>query len=187
MSDSDLLRARTGAAPAKTTPKPITSLVEFQKQKVEHDKDVKRLQDDLKLLSALLGRPISVAEIPTLINQVGKSTGPSTLRAQKSNALKSTVPATTSTPPTTTTIQPLLWTLPTVVDTTKYVEANTRNAAYYGKSNEAVIATILKSQGIGPENNNIPIEVSSHLMIYFVYYLVFVLSTIIYNNTKTVV
>lgn len=161
-SENELLSNRAGPIASSTTakPKPITSLHELQKQKVQHDKDVKALQDDLKLLSALLGRPITAAEIPSLIGQVGKSTGPSTVSPDKSrNNLRST--EVTSTTPRTST-KP--WTPPTILDTAKYMEATSTTAAYFGKSNEARIAEILKLQGIGPENNNLPVDVSEHLI-----------------------
>lgn len=155
--ESDL-RQRTGAAPTSTAkPKAISSLSEFQKQKVQHDKDIKMLQEDLKLLSALLGRPISVAEIPSLLNQVGRSTGPSTVSPK--NVVRSTASTASVTRPASQT-----WTPATVLDTAKYVEAAVSTSVsppnYYGKSNEAIIAALLKEQGIGPENNNLPIDVS---------------------------
>lgn len=167
----ELLRLRstsTVAPTMKTTTsaRPINSFKEFQKQQNEHDNDLKQLNDDLKLLSALLGRPISVAEIPSLVNQVGKSTAPSTLTpVTKPKTTRTTTPSTT----TTTRVQSTTSKLPEVFDVAKYLQQNsqvgstasasTSSPSVYGKSNEAVIAALLKEQGIGPENNKIPIDV----------------------------
>lgn len=156
----DLLRSRSTTT---TSPRPINSFKELKKQRNEHDKDLQQLNDDLKLLSALLGRPISVAEIPSLVNQVGKSTGPSTVMPIAK--AKSIIRSTASTAPPQTTRQTTT-TTPEIFDVAKYLQqsaqasSSTLNPSLYGKSNEAVIASLLKEQGIGPENNNIPIDVS---------------------------
>lgn len=123
------------------------------------------MNDDLKLLSALLGRPISVAEIPSLVNQVGKSTGPSTVMpiAKAKSVARST--ASTAKPVQVTTSTSVK---PEVFDVAKYLQDNslgtstsTNAPSTIGKSNEAIIASLLKEQGIGPGNNNIPIDVST--------------------------
>lgn len=135
-------KSRTGQAlnskKSDINPKPITSLLEFHKQKTQHDKDVKMLEDDLKLLSALLGRPINQVDIPMLANQVTKTTSPSKHKRVIFPNVETTTLKKSS--------------------TNNFVDSNELH--YYGKSNEAILASIFRQQGIGPENNNLPVSVS---------------------------
>lgn len=91
--------------------------------------DLQSYNNDLRLLSTLLGRPISANEIPKLVKQV------------------------TSTTTTTTTVLPILQNLkPSGISQTLDIPSD----EFYGKTNEALLATILKQRGIGPASNNIP-------------------------------
>lgn len=91
--------------------------------------DLQSYNNDLRLLSTLLGRPISAKEIPKLVQQV------------------------TSTTTTTTTVLPILQKLrPNGIPQTIDIPSD----EFYGKTNEALLATILKQRGIGPASNNIP-------------------------------
>lgn len=40
------------------------------------------------------------------------------------------------------------------------LRAEAARPEYYGKTDDAILATILKQQGIGPSHNNLPIDVS---------------------------
>lgn len=117
------------------------------------------LDNDLKLLSALLGRPITIAEIPSLVGELGRGTAPTTISPppKRSSGTRST-----STTTTTTTTEKSTSTSTSSEETTQEVNLESTpliSPDFYGKTNEAKIAAILRQQGIGPANNNIPVEV----------------------------
>lgn len=197
------------------TPKSTISKTELEKGK----QDIESINNDLKLLSVLLGRPISEKDLPNILaqqNNVGGSGfGGFGSRGQSRRPIISST--TTNTPrttplPSTTTLKPSIArevqllqsllktqttglsetvTLPTTKRTTlpatitgttlkpalaKEVEllqtllknqnslttASTNlNTNYYGKTDDALLATLLKQQGIGPAHNNVPDAVVS--------------------------
>lgn len=155
-----------------TKPKPITSLKEFSKQQKEHQNDLKMLDSDLKLLSALLGRPITIAEIPSLVGQIGRGTAPTTVSPppkRSSGTRSSTKSRVTSTTEISTSSESTeKSTSSTAFDESTSFQSVSESTTkispdFYGKTNEAKIAAILRQQGIGPANNNIPVEVSFFL------------------------
>lgn len=166
----DLLFSDTRQRVTSSTVKPITSLKEFSRQQKEHQSDIKMLDSDLKLLSALLGRPITIAEIPSLVGQIGRGTAPTTVSPPPKRSSGTRVVTSTTTTERSTSVfsesterivsSTLLDEAETVQELLN-VESTTKiSPDFYGKTNEAKIAAILRQQGIGPANNNIPVEVS---------------------------
>lgn len=113
-----------------TTNRPVND-DEFAKAQM----DIESYNNDLKLLSTLLGRPIGPNEIPKLARQV------------------------TSTTTTTTTVSPALKDiqLKPNFNLPEDIFLDDSSSKIYGKSNEAILAAVLKEKGIGPANNNIPV------------------------------
>lgn len=114
-------------------------------------KDIANVDNDLRLLSTLLGRPITANDLPGLTQSLGGG-------AQKQPVR----PTTTTTTTTTTTRSPK----PAIVREVELLQSLLNTAPkqpasgeFYGKTDEAILATLLKQQGIGPTHNNIPIEV----------------------------
>lgn len=157
-----------------TTMKPNMSdeeLAKFLKERAE-------IQKNLKLLSSLLGRDVSIEELPSIMQQLrggrksndGKtSTIPRTKTTPTTTTTTATTTTTTSTPPIAissledlkTTKRPL--TQNEILELLKNPVIGGGMAAevdLYGKTNEAVLAAILKQRGIGPAHNNIPVNVS---------------------------
>ncbi|KAJ6649417.1 hypothetical protein Bhyg_04652 [Pseudolycoriella hygida] len=130
--------------------KPSLSKAEIDRGK----QDIETVNSDLKLLSTLLGRPISANDLPQLTQQFGGG--------GSSEAPKRRYPSSTSTT-TTTTAQPaiikeveLLQSL--LRSPTKDIKSQVGSDEFYGNTDEAILATILKQKGIGPSHNNLPIE-----------------------------
>lgn len=125
-----------------TTEKPTTTSSTTTVRAVNRDEfakaqmDIESYNNDLKLLSTLLGRPIGPNEIPKLARQV------------------------TSTTTTTTTVSPALKDiqLKPNFNLPEDIFLDDSNSNIYGKSNEAILAAVLKEKGIGPANNNIPVH-----------------------------
>lgn len=135
-------------------------------------KDVASLSSDLKLLSTLLGRPVSQRDLPNL---VGKTTdkplrGPAqtTLASNRlQTTISATSTATTANPTLVREVELLQKIVPkpsdetsTDVDTNdddKYLSPIETDDAY-GKTNDALLATLLKQRGIGPAHNNLPLN-----------------------------
>jgi hypothetical protein len=158
--------------------KPKLSEKDIQRTKQMLQKDVEQYNNDLRLLSLLLGRPVKAEDIPKLRGGLGGGgslgipttsiPGPIvTSTTQKPTTVK---PTSTSTPP------PFS---PLSVDEIKILEAinkiqSTRAVTTtttekpvaknpllnLGRSQEAVLADLLKQRGIGPLNNQIPVDVS---------------------------
>lgn len=135
---------------------PIAAKPALSKTEIDRGKqDIETINSDLQLLSTLLGRPISPNDLPQLTQQFGggaSSEGP-----------KKRYPSSTSTT-STTTAQPaivkeveLLQSL--LRSPNKDIKSQVGSDEFYGNTDEAILATILKQKGIGPSHNNIPIEV----------------------------
>lgn len=130
----------------------------LSKSEIERGKqDIETINSDLSLLSTLLGRPISPNDLPQLTKQFGGG-------GTSSEGPKKRYPSSTSTTSTTTT-QPaiikeveLLQSL--LKSPNKDIKSQVGSDEYYGNTDEAILATILKQKGIGPSHNNIPIEVT---------------------------
>lgn len=134
------------------------NVVDIEKNK----KDVASLNSDLQLLSTLLGRPLSPKDIPQLTKQVSTSKPIST-------TFRSTIIH--STPKTTVNPALVQEVLEQIGDTADKVPDNTLTSTdelaainpndAYGKTNDALLATLLKQRGIGPAHNNIPLDIYS--------------------------
>lgn len=143
--------------------------IERTKQMLE--KDISTYNNDIKLLSLLLGRPISAQDIPKLTATAPNNLGNSVIRGTSAVAtLRSTTTTAASTVPTfrpmpTPTLPPfkplsnreeeLLLALNNIQSPT----TTTTQRPVLAKSQEAVLAALLKQQGIGPNNNQLPIDV----------------------------
>lgn len=144
--------------------KPSLSKTEIDRGK----QDIEAINSDLKLLSTLLGRPISPNDLPQLTQQFGGGGV-----ASPSDGPKKRYPSPTSTSSTTTTTTGK----PAIVKEVELLQSLLRNPnkdiksqvgsdEYYGNTDEAILATILKQKGIGPSSNNIPIEVIIRVVVY---------------------
>lgn len=134
---------------------------EFEKNK----QDVAALNNDLKLLSTLLGRPISEKDIPQLTQSTGTQ--------QTRPPIESNAPTTTERTKKITSTNPalireveLLQTILQKQQTTPKTSSDlylpgVEPSDAYGKTNDALLATILKQRGIGPAHNNIPVDLFS--------------------------
>lgn len=158
--------------------KPKLTKAEIEKGK----QDIAAVNNDLRLLSTLLGRPISFDDLPNIEKQFGGNGA----RKTKSNptTIGTSTTTTTTTTSTSTTVKPP--TISTTITTTEPTAAIVREVEllqtllknqqqndvksspeYYGKTDEAILATILRQQGIGPSHNNIPIEVRKCFFLLF--------------------
>lgn len=93
------------------------------------------MNNDLKLLSTLLGRPLSDKDLPQLKQQI---------TTPKQSTTSSTIVRQT-----------------TIKDASDLYLPNINTNNGYGKTNDAILATILKQRGIGPAHNNIPVDLFS--------------------------
>lgn len=161
---------RTGKS--KPTPDSINEIAEQpsvpddlkpNREEIEKNKqDVAALNNDLQLLSTLLGRPISEKDIPQLTQ--------STATQHTRPPIESKAPTTTERTPKVTSTNPALIRevelLQTILQKTQTTPKSTSDlfipgvepADAYGKTNDALLATILKQRGIGPAHNNIPAD-----------------------------
>lgn len=106
-------------------------------------KDIESVNQDLALLSTLLGRPVTINDLPDLTTPTKPSTvAPQIIHnevAQLSGAIddqtrvKSAVSSGSS-------------------------DSKANLPQFYGKTDNAVLAAILKQQGVGPVHNNVPVE-----------------------------
>ncbi|XP_055317344.1 mucin-2-like isoform X4 [Sitodiplosis mosellana] len=138
---------------------PTVNRVEIEKNK----KDVASLNTDLQLLSTLLGRPISQKDIPQLLTKQASTQAPTSTTARTTTATKTTV-----SPKIIQEIE-LLHQIAKKPDqpapdndltSTDELAAIDPSEAY-GKTNDALLATLLKQRGIGPAHNNIPLNIYS--------------------------
>lgn len=146
------------AAPASAPNDLLPNREEIEKNK----QDVNALNNDLQLLSTLLGRPISEKDIPQLKQ--------STSTQQNRPPIESNVPTTTERTKKITSTNPALVRevelLQTILQKQQTTPKSTSDlflpgvepADAYGKTNDALLATILKQRGIGPAHNNIPAD-----------------------------
>lgn len=122
----------------QSSPPPKLSQAELEAGK----KDIESVNKDLALLSTLLGRPVTLNDIPNLTKPNKGSVATTTVHNEvadlsgllnEQTRVKSAVSSGSSDP-----------------------KANLPQ--YYGKTDDAVLASILKEQGIGPVHNNVPVE-----------------------------
>lgn len=141
---------------------PTVNQDEIEKNK----KDVASLNTDLQLLSTLLGRPVAQKDISQLLTKQASTLSPT-----------STTSRTTSAQTTKTTVNPskiakeieLLQQIAKkpnepipdndLTSTDELASIDPSDA--YGKTNDALLATLLKQRGIGPAHNNIPLNIYS--------------------------
>lgn len=105
------------------------------------NEDTESINRDLQLLSALLGRKVTIDDLPNLTKTVSSSTTttrrpaavPTAELSEHSELAKTRVKSAIVSDP----------------------KANLPQ--YYGKTDDAILASVLKQQGIGPAHNNIPI------------------------------
>lgn len=160
------------------------SSVEIEKNK----NDVASLNSDLKLLSTLLGRPLSDKDIPKLTKQQQQQQQQTNdLSIKQTTPLTSTIRTTkavTSSPPPNSVLAREVELLQKIIQkqqndaipaatATAANELATNNndddkvlasidpADAYGKTNDALLATLLKQRGIGPAHNAIPLNIYS--------------------------
>lgn len=100
------------------------------------------MNNDLQLLSTLLGRPISANDLPSLVNTAEKPGTTTTTTTQKPAVIQEVE-----------LLQNLLQANKLNEDATVEVPEDA-----YGKTNDAILATLLKQQGIGPAHNNVPVQ-----------------------------
>ncbi|KAL5293377.1 hypothetical protein ACFFRR_011859 [Megaselia abdita] len=139
-----------GRKPIPTSTKTTTtSTTEATKRPMTKD-ELAEVDKNLKLLSSILGRPITIEELPTIMKQYRFGRNP-------------TVPTTTTTT-TTTTSSPVInsntpITQDEVIELLKDPEVGLGdNIDTYGKTNDAILAAVLKQKGIGPTHNNVPVD-----------------------------
>lgn len=160
--------------------------IERTKQMLE--KDISTYNNDIKLLSLLLGRPISAQDIPKITSTAPNNLGNSVIRGTPAVTTRritpttkaSTIPTFRPMPtPTMPAFKPLssreeelLLALNNIQSpTTTTTTTTTTQRPVLAKSQEAVLAALLKQQGIGPNNNQLPIDVSpleNHHELYFI-------------------
>lgn len=139
--------------------KPALSKAEIERGK----QDIETVNSDLKLLSTLLGRPISPNDLPQLTQQFGSGTS--------SEGPKKRYPSSTSTTSTTTQKPAIVKEVELLQSLlrspNKDIKSQVGSDEYYGNTDEAILATILKQKGIGPSHNNVPIEVIEVVVVTF--------------------
>lgn len=141
--------------------KPALTKAEIEKGK----QDIETINSDLLLLSTLLGRPVSANDLPSITQQFGGGASVTAGSGSRRRVVPSstTTSTTSTTTTTTTTAKPAIVKEVELLQSILGVKPNTiqeeRRPEYYGKTDDAILATILKQQGIGPTHNNIPIEV----------------------------
>lgn len=144
--------------PIETTTRSTTSTTSTEATKRPMTKDeLAEVDKNLKLLSSILGRPIAFEELPTIMKQYRFGRNP-------------TVPTTTTTTTTTTPSPPIInsntpITRDEVIELLKDPEVGLGdNIDTYGKTNDAILAAVLKQKGIGPAHNNVPVDVGLFLL-----------------------
>lgn len=142
--------------PATQKP-PTLSPIEVEQTKKQLDKELQSYNNDLRLLSSLLGRPITSKDLPNLTKQLAPAPKPTTT--------STTTPRTTSTTTTRRTpsvdqlaLQQLLLRQQQQHNSSPAVAESAESTELYGKTNEAILATVLKQRGIGPANTNANLE-----------------------------
>lgn len=146
------------------------SPAEIERTKNLLQKDISQYNSDIKLLSLLLGRPVNSQDISKL---AATNLGKTNIRSVPTLTLPSTTAFTTERTTVKTTRASLSRSTPEfkplTEKETKFLEAleeiqttkapTTTTTRSVSKSQEALIAALLRQQGFGP-NNQVPIEVS---------------------------
>lgn len=150
---------------------------EVERTKQMLQKDISQYNSDIKLLSLLVGKPITNQDISKLAaTNLGLSNRGNSIRSVPASTLPQTTMAATlrSTPKLTqfvlsTSTVPVFKPLSDKeaqflqaleqIQTTSTTTTTTERVRTASKSQEAIIAALLKQQGFGP-NNQIPIEVN---------------------------
>lgn len=158
----------TSTTTTQAPPKPPTKKVTTRppsgaltvKDFEQEQNDVASIQNDLALLGSLLGRRVTLAEIPELTKSFG-------INGPPPKALVNMVTTTTTAKPSHN----------EVIDNVHPGSQKTRVKSEidsgvpkikpetfdgYGKTDDALLATLLKQNGIGPANNNIPVQLLLH-------------------------
>ena len=144
------------------------SPAEVERTKSMLQKDISQYNSDIKLLSLLLGRPVSSQDISKLAaTNLGKTnvrSVPTTLPPTTAYTTIRTTVRTTKPPPSSSIPE----FKPLTEKETEFLEAlekiqttkapTTTTVKAVSKSQEALIAALLRQQGFGP-NNQVPIEV----------------------------
>lgn len=144
------------------------SEVERTKQMLQ--KDISQYNNDIKLLSLLVGKQISSSDISKLastnlgrVNAVRSASAiTESVTAASTTVLRTTQAFATTVPvfkPLTDKETQFLDALEQIQTTKTSTSTTTQRTMTVSKSQEAIIAALLRQQGIGP-NNQIPIEVS---------------------------
>lgn len=146
-----------GRQPIQTTKTTTTTTTEATKRPMTKD-ELAEVDKNLKLLSSILGRPITIEELPTIMKQYRFGRNP-------------TVPTTTTT--TTTTPSPPIINSNTPITRDEVIELLKDpdvglgdNIDTYGKTNDAILAAVLKQKGIGPAHNNVPVDVGFFYLLF---------------------
>lgn len=149
----------TGQASAPNSLLPSPDEIEKNQQ------DLDSLNNDLKLLSTLLGRPVSDKDIPQLKQPSPNQSSRSPIEAdiptttERTKKITSTYVAATHEVGL---LETILQNQPTTPSGTSDLFIPDVDAGdTYGKTNDALLATILKQRGIGPAHNNIPVDLFS--------------------------
>lgn len=129
----------------------------------KNKKDVASLNSDLQLLSTLLGRPVAQNDIPQLLTKQTNTVAPSSTTSRTTIATKTTVNPKI--------IQEIELLQQIAKKPNEPVPDNDLTSTdelaaidpseAYGKTNDALLATLLKQRGIGPAHNNIPLNIYS--------------------------
>lgn len=151
------------------------SASEIERTKQMLQKDISQYNNDIQLLSLLVGRPVSSQDISKLaatnlgrgnVRSVPNLTTPtttvaptqrSTFRSTRAPSISSTIPA----------FKPLTDKETQFLEALKQIQTTkaptttttTEKVKTVSKSQEAIIAALLRQQGFGP-NNQVPIEVN---------------------------
>lgn len=153
------------------------SAAEIARTKQMLQKDISQYNNDIQLLSLLVGRPVSNQDISQLASaNLGRASvrsipeltlPPATLPTTIRTTVRVTQPRVTASTSPIPAFKPLspketqfLEALEQI-QTTKTTTTTTERTKSVSKSQEALIAALLKQQGFGP-NNQVPIEVTKH-------------------------
>lgn len=143
---------------------------EIERTKKILQKDVQQNNRDIQLLSLLLGKQVNSQDIESLISNVPGNMGKSNVRSvSEFSSLPTTLTTQKSTIKTTSRTVPAFKPLSDQetkllkalqqMETTQTITSKMTTERTVKKSQEAVIAALLKQEGFGP-NNQVPIEVS---------------------------
>lgn len=121
-------------------------------QLLRGQQDIASVDNDLELLSSLLGRKVTLEDLPELNKSFGiqSATKATTPRAPSQNEVIDSVdPGSDKTR------------VKSEIDSGT-AKIKPQSFDTYGKTDDALLATLLKQNGIGPANNNIPVQLLLH-------------------------